>query len=58
MPPVGPPVPVVVGRVLRPPGQQDMEVFLDPRFEKEEEVFLEDGDSDRRMFLNGTIVER
>jgi len=48
VPPIGPPIPVIVGRAL-----QDGNVFLDDRFKKPG-VFFQDGDT--KMFPNGTML--
>ena len=48
VPPVGPPIPVIVGRALK-----DGTVFMDQRF-KDPRVFFEDGQT--KLFPNGTLV--
>ena len=50
VPPVGPPIPVVVGRSL------DGELFLNDAVRRRDLDYLED--EGRRIYLNGTIVYR
>ena len=50
VPPVGPPIPVVVGRSL------DGELFLNDAVRRRDFDHLED--EGRRIYLNGTIVYR
>ncbi len=52
VPPVGPPIPVVVGRAI------DGQLVLDDGLEREDLAYLEDETDGKKMYLNGTISYR
>ena len=54
VPPVGPPIPVLVGRAIQDEPQNPFEIFLDESMDKEG-VYFETEDSSK-IFPNGTIV--
>ena len=56
VPPVGPPIPVLVGRALQQSPNSTFEVYLNEQFDKDGAYFeLEDS---TMVFPNGTLIYR
>jgi hypothetical protein len=52
VPPIGPPIPVAVGRAV------GGKLFLNQGLERKDLQYLEDENEGKRLYLNGTIVFR
>lgn len=55
VPPVGPPVPVLVGRAIQKAPNASFEIFLNEELEKDG-VYFEAQESNTKLFPNGTII--
>ena len=55
VPPVGPPVPVLVGKAIQDSPEDAFEVYLDEKFDRDG-VYFETEDK-MRLFPNGTIID-
>ena len=55
VPPVGPPIPVIVGKAIQTNPEENFDVFLDKQFEKDG-VYFETDDKTKIFPQNGTLV--
>ena len=56
VPPVGPPVPVLVGKAIQNAPNATFDVYLDDKFDRDD-VYFETEDSSM-IFPNGTIISK